>query len=106
MQVLIALIAAATLEVWGDYLIRKGLPDAWGRMALGGLMLAAYGFAVNLRWRGDFSKLLGLYVVLFFVVSQLWGRLAEAERIFDPPRLVGGALIIAGGIVIQFWHAH
>jgi hypothetical protein len=53
-------------------------------------MLAAYGFAVNLRWRGDFSKLLGLYVVLFFVVRPALGRFAEAERIFDPPRLVGG----------------
>jgi hypothetical protein len=37
------------------------------------LLLAAYGFAVNIFWHGDFSKLLGLYVVVFFVVSQVWG---------------------------------
>jgi len=63
---LIALIIAAALEeVGGDYLIRVGLPRAeWSRMLPGALALSLYGFAVNLFWRGDFSRLLGLYVVL------------------------------------------
>ena len=66
-----ALTVAAVLEVGGDYFIRKGLPKDWVRMLLGVALLVLYGFAVNLWWRGDFSKLLGLYVVMFFVVSQV-----------------------------------
>jgi drug/metabolite transporter superfamily protein YnfA len=99
---LAALIAAAALEVGGDYLIRIGLPHGWGRMLAGALLLALYGFAVNLFWRGDFSRLLGLYVVVFFVVSQVWGVVAEREGI-NVPRLLGGALIVTGGLVIQLW---
>ena len=98
----VALMLAAMLEVWGDYLIRKGLPQDWSRMLCGALSLAAYGFAVNLWWRGDFGKLLGLYVVLFFAVSQACGILVEHERL-DAPRIVGGILILTGGAVIQWW---
>ena len=99
---LLALTTAAVLEVGGDYLIRRGMPADWGRMLLGALLLGAYGFAVNAWWRGDFSKLLGLYIVVFFAVSQLWGIAIERESI-DGPRVVGGALIVAGGAVIQLW---
>ncbi|MEO8605467.1 MAG: hypothetical protein ABI629_23055, partial [bacterium] len=98
----LALTLAAALEVAGDYFIRKGLPADWLRMALGAALLVLYGFAVNLWWHGDFSRLLGLYVVLFFVVSQVCGVVLEQEAI-DAPRLVGGLLIVAGGLVIQFW---
>jgi small multidrug resistance family-3 protein len=101
----VALASAAALEVCGDYLIRKGLPSLdWTRMLAGAVLLALYGFAVNLWWHGDFSKLLGLYVVLFFVASQVWGVVLEGERL-DAARLVGGGLIVAGGLVIQLWRA-
>ncbi len=46
-------------------------------MLFGALLLPLYGFAVNLFWRGDFSRLLGASVVIFFAVSQLWGALAS-----------------------------
>jgi drug/metabolite transporter superfamily protein YnfA len=98
----VGIVAAALLEVAGDYFIRKGLPSELGRMAIGALLLAAYGFAVNIFWHGDFSKLLGLYVVVFFAVSQVWGMSLESEHL-DAPRVVGGALIVLGGLVIQFW---
>lgn len=101
----VALIAAAALEVGGDYLIRKGLSRGWWYMAGGALLLALYGFAVNLWWHGDFSKLFGLYVVLFFTVSQVWGVVLEHETL-DAARIVGGVLIVAGGAVIQWWRPH
>jgi drug/metabolite transporter superfamily protein YnfA len=47
-------------------------------MLFGALLLPLYGFAVNLFWRGDFSRLLGAYAVIFFAVSQLWGRARRA----------------------------
>jgi small multidrug resistance family-3 protein len=100
---LLALAGAAFLEVAGDYLIRKGLaPADWRHMALGALLLVLYGFAVNLWWREDFSKLLGLYVAVFFLASQVWGIALEGERP-DAARVVGGVLIVAGGAVIQLW---
>ena len=98
------LFLAAVLEVGGDYLMRTGLPWARGRMVSGALLLALYGFAVNLLWRGEFSRLLGLFVAVFLVVSQVWGRVAEGESI-TAPKMVGAVLVVLGGLVIQFWPA-
>jgi drug/metabolite transporter superfamily protein YnfA len=100
---LLFLVLAATLEVAGDYVIRKGLaPLSVLTMLAGGALLALYGVAVNVHWRGEFGKLLGLYVVVFFLASQAWGVAIDGERI-DAARAVGGTLIVAGGVVIQFW---
>ena len=94
-------IAAALLEVGGDAVVRSGLrgnqPLA---VALGCVLLAAYGVMVNLvRW--DFSRLLGVYVAVFAVVSVCWGRFVFRE---DVPVAVwlGLGLIVAGGMLIQF----
>ena len=96
------LALAAALEVGGDAFVRIGLkqnkPPA---MALGAAVLFLYGLCVNLPdW--DFSRLMGVYIAVFFVVSQLVAVGMFAEKI-KPPMLVGGALIVAGGIVMTFW---
>ena len=96
------LLLAALLEAGGDALVRYGLRG--GRVAglvLGAVVLAAYGIVVNLpRW--DFGRLLGVYIALFFLVSQ-----AIAVWVFHEPlpvpRLIGGALIVAGGLVLTLW---
>lgn len=56
---------------------------------------------VGPKW--DFGRLLGVYIAVFFVVSQLIAHFFFDERI-RKPMLVGGALIIAGGLVMTFWH--
>ena len=94
-------VAAALLEVGGDAAVRKGLH---GRAALfivaGCLMLGGYGLVVNMvRW--DFSKLLGVYVAVFALVSVLWGRFLLKENV-PLSTWVGVAIIAAGGLVIQF----
>ena len=68
------LIAAAALEVGGDALVRTGLRGhGWPLIVAGCLTLGGYGLVVNLvRW--DFSKLLGVYVAVFAVVSVLTGQ--------------------------------
>ena len=68
-------------------------------MALGASVLFGYGYVVNTPpW--DFGKLLGLYVVFFFVVAQLIGWIFFHQRP-TASILLGGVLIVAGGAVIS-----
>lgn len=100
---LAVLLLAAILEAGGDALVRSGLHSSapWRRallFAFSGLVLFAYGWTVNApAW--DFGKLLGIYVVFFFLVAQLTSWLIFKQ----PPSLallIGGLLIVAGGLVI------
>ena len=100
------LLLAAFLEAYGDSCFQHGLYRAGGTaryaaFALGAVVLASYGLVVNSPpW--DFGKLLGLYVVLFFLVAQVLARV----RFQQSPTLsiyIGGSLIVAGGAVITFW---
>ena len=94
-------VAAAALEVGGDGAIRKGLRGSgWSFLVVGCLMLASYGLVVNLvQW--DFSKLLGVYVAVFALVSILAGRFLFGEEI-PVATWVGLGIIIVGGLVVQF----
>ncbi|HEX9079260.1 MAG TPA: hypothetical protein VF795_06715 [Desulfuromonadaceae bacterium] len=96
----IVFIAAATLEVAGDAVIRKGLRgSAIWFILFGFLMLGAYGVVVNtVKW--DFSRLLGVYVAVFAVVSVLAGRFVFRETV-PLTTWLGLAIIVAGGVVIQ-----
>ena len=98
-------LAAAVLEVGGDALIRKGLRThgvLW--IVLGFVILGTYGIVVNtVKW--DFSKLLGVYVAIFATVSVLFGRYVFAETI-PPSTWIGLAVIVVGGLIIQFGSGH
>src|SRR3954471_10976915 len=94
-------LGAAVLEVGGDAVVRQGLRGAgWMSILAGCLMLAGYGLVVNLvRW--DFSKLLGVYVAVFAVVSVATGRFVFREDV-PPTTWAGLAIIVLGALVIQF----
>ena len=100
------LSVAAFLEVWGDSFFQAGFYRSAGlgrvlAIAAGAVVLACYGAAVNVpQW--DFGKLLGVYVVLFFLMAQLLARVRFGLSP-TPPIYAGGALIVAGGLVIAFW---
>lgn len=100
------LAVAAFLEVLGDSFFQVGMHRAHGAgrvlpLATGIVVLACYGAVVNVpRW--DFGKLLGLYVVLFFVAAQVVTRVRFSQSP-TPPIYAGGALIVAGGLVMAFW---
>jgi small multidrug resistance family-3 protein len=98
-------VGSALLEVGGDAIVRRGLRgSSLLIIAAGGLMLASYGLLVNtVKW--DFSKLLGVYVVVFALVSVLFGRFVFSENV-PTSTWLGLAIIVAGGLVIQFGHAH
>jgi len=95
------LVTAAVLEVGGDAAIRHGLNGpARGWLAAGAAALVAYGLLVNGRRTIEFNRLMGTYIVVFFVVSQViaWAWFGERPSV---PLLAGGALIVAGGLVMQ-----
>jgi drug/metabolite transporter superfamily protein YnfA len=97
------LFFAAVFEAGGDAIVRHGLRSTvpWQRAALflaGAIVLFAYGWTVN-RPPWDFGKLLGLYVVFFFVIAQVTSWLAFKQTP-SLPLLMGGALIVAGGAII------
>lgn len=99
----LVLLLAALLEAGGDAVVRVALhrPSGTARIftfLLGAVLLFAYGYTVNTPpW--NFGRLLGLYVVFFFVIAQVLSWLVFGQR----PSLAvvcGGILIISGGIVI------
>ncbi len=100
---LFLLAIAAFLEAYGDSCFQSALYRASGMgrafaFAGGAVSLAAYGLVVNApRW--EFGKLLGVYVVLFFLLAQIVARVkfGQAPTL---PILIGGALIVAGGVTI------
>ncbi len=94
-------IGAAILEVSGDAVVRKGLRGSSLALILSGCaMLGCYGVVVNtVKW--DFSRLLGVYVSVFALISVLFGRLIFKERVPNAT-WVGLAIIIVGGLIIQF----
>jgi uncharacterized membrane protein len=101
---IVTLLIAAALEAGGDALMRIGLHKnlLWGRLlffVLAGAVLFAYGWTVNAPpW--DFGKLIGIYVVFFFLIAQLISWLVFKQT----PSLsiwIGGAFIVTGGIVIS-----
>lgn len=97
---------AAFLEAWGDSFFQISFyrSSGSGRMVtflVGTLVLAGYGSFVNVpRW--DFGKLLGLYVVLFFLMAQLLAKIRFGQSP-TPPVYAGGACIVLGGLIIAFW---
>ncbi len=98
LKTLAILVLAAALEVGGDALVRIGLrgPAYW--MAAGGLVLFAYGVLVNLSGL-DFNRLMGIYIAVFFVVSQVISFIFF-KQIPDDRILLGGGFIVTGGLLI------
>jgi hypothetical protein len=113
------LFMAALMEVYGDDRIRLGYEGSWSLILIGVATLAGYGLAVNAvnlalkyglgseKW--TLSKLLGIYVGFFALVSVLWEQRSshqvEWRRLFASvprPVWIGLAFIFVGGLIIQW----
>jgi hypothetical protein len=102
------LIVATGLEAGGDAVIRTALqssniPQRIILFALGGVMLFGYGTFLTSA-PVDFGKLLGIYVVVFFLMAQV----INFTIFKSPPTLpiiVGGAFIVTGGAIISAWRS-
>lgn len=100
------LALAAYLEVQGDACFQSGLFHASGARQIvwfvaGTVVLVCYSLFLNSS-RIDFGKLLGVYVVLFFLVAQI---VAKVQFHQSPSRAiyVGGAFVTIGGLIMTFW---
>jgi hypothetical protein len=101
----LVLLVAAFLETGGDALVRGGLQATTGArraffFLMGTVVLFSYGYVVNSPpW--DFGRLLGVYIVFFFIAAQLISYFAFGGMP-TKPILLGGALIVSGGLIISF----
>ena len=100
------LIAATACETTGDAIVRIGLFERTGPVRVGvllggGLLLFGYGVMLNLAPL-PFARVAGLYIATLFAMWQI-ASFAIFRAVPTPPKLVGGALIIAGGLIVSFW---
>jgi hypothetical protein len=104
----VLLLVATILEVSGDAAVRLAIYQHAGltRIALlvgGAAMLLAYGSVLNTA-PVDFGRIVGLYIATLFVIWQLINFLVF-KSLPGVPVLLGGALVIAGGLIVTFWRA-
>ncbi|MGD0073182.1 MAG: hypothetical protein ABSD31_02440 [Candidatus Binataceae bacterium] len=93
------LIGAALLEILGDAMTRLGLERRNWWIVAGAITLATYGLLVN-QTRLDFGRLMGVYITVFFAVSQIvaWVMFRQVP---DGRIAMGGGLVILGGILMM-----
>jgi small multidrug resistance family-3 protein len=99
---------AAYLEVQGDACFQSGLYHSSGVKQIGWfvagtLVLVFYSLFLNSS-KIDFGKLLGIYVVLFFLVAQIVAKV-QFHQSPSKPVYVGGAFVVIGGLIMAFWKA-
>jgi drug/metabolite transporter superfamily protein YnfA len=94
-------VLAALLEISGDAIIRYGLRHSGlFLIIIGFVTLGCYGLVVNIvKW--DFSKLMGVYVAVFTIISILFGRFVLKENI-PTSTWIGLCVIVLGGLMIQY----
>jgi drug/metabolite transporter superfamily protein YnfA len=93
-------VAAAVLEVGGDAIIRTGMRGGRPWVLAGGfVVLGSYGIVVNLLPL-DFSRLLGVYVGVFAVVSLIVGRFVFGDHL-PTTTWVGVGVILLGSAIVQ-----
>jgi hypothetical protein len=100
------LLLATTLEVSGDAVVRVAIYNhvgvsRLGVMLAGAALLFGYGFSLNLA-PVEFRQVVGLYTAILFVVWQSINFIVF-RTLPNLPILVGGALIVAGGLIVTFW---
>jgi drug/metabolite transporter superfamily protein YnfA len=97
----VVFLIGAVLEVGGDVVIRMGLRGGGTILVvIGMVVLGSYGLIVNaVPW--DFSRIFGIYVCLFALLSVLCGKFVLQEQI-PFSTWVGLCFILSGALIVQF----
>lgn len=100
------LLIATILEVSGDAVVRLAIYQHVGAVRIawflgGAALLFSYGAFLNIA-PVDFGRIVGLYIAILFVVWQVI-NFAVFRTVPAVPVWVGGALVVAGGLVVTFW---
>jgi len=106
MKIFLFVLLATAFETAGDAVLRIALhSSAWhlrvAYFALGMLLLTLYGTSLNLA-PVEFANVVGLYIALLFVTFQITNFLFFQVKP-TLPIFVGGALIVAGGLLVMLW---
>ncbi len=106
MKVFLFVLGATIVEALGDAVLRIALhqsllPSRIGLFVLGAALLTLYGTSLNLA-PVEFATVTGMYVATLFVVFQIV-NFALFRTLPTPGILTGGALIVAGGLVVSLW---
>ncbi len=106
MRIFLFVLIATILESTGDAVIRIALhraasPARVGLFLIGGVLLTLYGTSLNLA-PVEFAAVTGMYVATLFVVFQATNYIFF-RTIPTPAVMVGGALIVAGGLIVSVW---
>lgn len=106
LPVFLLLLISTTLEVSGDALVRLGVYQYAGLLRIacflgGAALLFGYGAFLNTA-PVEFGRIVGLYIATLFVVWQIINYVVF-RTLPEPPVLLGGALVVAGGLIITFW---
>jgi hypothetical protein len=102
------LLIATALEVSGDAIVRVAIYQHTGFSRAGfllggGALLLGYGTFLNTA-PVSFDRIVGLYIAALFIVWQIISAVVF-RTVPSLPVWVGGALVIAGGLIITFWRA-
>jgi small multidrug resistance family-3 protein len=106
MRIFLFVFAATALEATGDAVVRMALhhpsmPVRIGLFLTGAALLTLYGTSLNLA-PVEFATVTGLYIAMLFVVFQIVNY-AFFRAAPTPGVLVGGAFVVAGGLIVFFW---
>jgi hypothetical protein len=99
MRLFAMLTGAAILEVGGDALVRMGLHRHALALLAGAACLVTYGVVVNLGGL-DFGRLMGVYIVVFFVVSQIIALLLFGQFPTARAALAGALMLMAAAVLL------
>ena len=98
-------IFAGILEIGGGYLIWIGVRDKFRpaiTIALGCIVLIAYGFVPTLQPSGSFGRIFAVYGGFFIVLSYLWAYVFDGTRP-DIGDYIGASIALAGVSIAWFW---
>lgn len=106
MKIFAFVLVATVLEATGDAVVRVALHHSSlsvriGLFFLGAMLLTLYGTSLNLA-PVEFAVVTGIYIAILFVVFQITNYIFF-HTAPTPGILVGGALIVAGGLVVSLW---